>query len=552
MKYGIFFVLTQICFFSLVSYKDSSYADCIHTLTWATYLYKDNQHAEAIRWYEPLLEHDIPPLVLTGYFQCLADQGMYERLIALKQTNNEQYEKNEIIQTLFGQALVGVGKTSEAQEHFSLLREKFPCNRQASLYLIQNHMIAKRWDEALVLLEDEIGKNYEPQESQYIYHFFKAQVCLFQGFLEKAHSEVQESLAKNSQFSKAWMLLGLIEEYRGYNHEALKAYMTFLTLEPNMSDILAAHIDKLQQRSSGSTQDTTHVTLKHAAELYACKAYDKACAVLDVYLKQYPTDARGRLLKAQIFLNEKRFEDLIGLLKQWIETPEQRTVWYSVAHRLLHAGCPVASILQFFEFVTKKDTSHIPLLYQSDIYMRTKDYDKALQLFDRIDDETDDMIVKSDSAFQKALIFYEKGNNTSVESALTAGLAQRVVHAPLLNFAAYYYATRGKDLKKAETYVAQALLVEPTNPHYRDTQAVIWYKHGDYAKAEVLLESLTKELSEDGTIFLNLAKVKYKQAKFDEAAQYLAKARTYVHHNHERATIKKLEAKWQLRENNGS
>ena len=63
----------------------------------------------------------------------------------------------------------------------------------------------------------------------------------------------------------------------------------------------------------------------------------------------------------------------------------------------------------------------------------------------------------------------------------------KTVYAPLMNLLAYYYESKGNNLGEAQRLIDIALKADANNAHYLDTQAQIFYKQKEYAKAEAIL-----------------------------------------------------------------
>ena len=112
----------------------------------------------------------------------------------------------------------------------------------------------------------------------------------------------------------------------------------------------------------------------------------------------------------------------------------------------------------------------------ADLYIRNNDTKKAIDRLKRACDLTKNPTHKADIYFQIALIQYEQENFKKLHNTIANGLSYNPSMPELLNFAAYFYATKGKNTTKAQSYITKALQLQPTNSHFLDTQAVIFYK----------------------------------------------------------------------------
>jgi Tfp pilus assembly protein PilF len=107
------------------------------------------------------------------------------------------------------------------------------------------------------------------------------------------------------------------------------------------------------------------------------------------------------------------------------------------------------------------------------------------------------------------------------------------------NMLAYYWATTGKDIIKAENFIAKALAKDKNNPYFLDTHALILYKQKKYDQAQAILEQL--QTSHTATSLLHLAKVHYKLDNKKEAAMYMQQATSLKNNTHDQKKLHKLQ-----------
>ncbi len=96
----------------------------------------------------------------------------------------------------------------------------------------------------------------------------------------------------------------------------------------------------------------------------------------------------------------------------------------------------------------------------------------------------------------------------------------------------------------AQQLLDRARSNQKNNPHFLDTQAVLYYKKEQYTQAKSLLTTLLKQEPTDATIALHLAKTEYKLGNTAQAQALLARADKHAHAPHEQRTIVKLTKKW--------
>ena len=79
------------------------------------------------------------------------------------------------------------------------------------------------------------------------------------------------------------------------------------------------------------------------------------------------------------------------------------------------------------------------------------------------------------------VIHYDSHNNKELKKVIAHAQQLTIPFAPLLNLIAYHYADNNDNVK-AQELLDRALKIDSTNPHFLDTQALIYYKQKNYQK----------------------------------------------------------------------
>lgn len=119
-------------------------------------------------------------------------------------------------------------------------------------------------------------------------------------------------------------------------------------------------------------------------------------------------------------------------------------------------------------------------LLLGDVYNRERDYDKALEIYQKGLDITDD---KGEFLFQIAIVQERKKDLKNAEKTLLQLLNREPKHDSALNFLGYIYAEKGIKLKKAEELINRALKIQPDNGAYLDSLGWVHYKQKKYQLA---------------------------------------------------------------------
>lgn len=527
------------------------YAQSVHKTIWATFLHKEKKLQEAEQWYRNIIEAPASVYSLKGYILFLADMKNYKKIASYIPRYSTYFTHDATVQATFAQALAQIGKKQESDDLFITLAQQFPTNQEIVFQAVQALVNKKEFDKALSIAQNIINKSTHKQ-TNFIFHFLQSQLYMQLGQIEKARDAAQQCVEVQPHFFKAWLMIAVTEEQLGNLDKAIQGYKLFLKTseERNTSieqHILALALKQTQNKKMQSLYAVSKPSLEKALFLLKQKQYNQALTTINHCIEANPHDPRNKLVKIQILINLNQHDEVISLISSLIKEEPHQQFWFSALHLLVHTKIPVETIKNTFLSLLEQFPQNIWVsLYLADIYLREKAYKDALHHLHQACNVATDAVVKTDLYFQIALIYYETGTFDQMASTLEKGLAEKVTHTPLLNIAAYFYATKGKNIDKAETLISQALKIEPDNHHYLDTRAIILYKQGEYDKAEMLLTGLLNQIENDSTIMLNLAKTKYKLGKIEEAHTLVKRAQTFVHNTHQATTLKKLEQKWNL------
>jgi predicted Zn-dependent protease len=549
--YTIPMVLLTLCVRVLIcGDTDIDYTRTLHHATWAHFLHHEKKYDEAGDWYSSLIQQPASIYSLKGYILFLFDRQQYAKIMSYKETIQTQFASDVDMQRVFAHALAHSGKLAEADTLFITLNKTFPTNPDIALEAIKALTRKGDTESALAVTHAIINKTAH-KASVFLFFFVQAQLYVTLKKTVQAREALQQCLVLRPQFSQGWLLMSLLEAQEGNADKATQGYQSFLRiggahnkeLEQYLLALAAQHA--VGTRMQAAAVYTHSAAYKKALVFHKERQFPRALAVVEAGIKQEPHNPHMKMLKIQILLDMQQAPNALAQLVAWIDQEPEQQLWFSLVHLLTHQHIPVQTAIDTLASVQKRMPDSLWVhLYLADLYMRMGQHAHAATCFERGVQITKDPVLKAELYFSQALLQYEQRAFDAARVAIEHGLAESVVHAPLYNIAAYYYATKGNDLTKAQNYIEQALAQEPDNVHYRDTQAVVWYKLQVYDKAEALLDQLHVQMPTDATVTLNLAKTKYKLGKKEEACTLVTKARSTVHHTHEHHTIARLEKKW--------
>jgi tetratricopeptide (TPR) repeat protein len=170
--------------------------------------------------------------------------------------------------------------------------------------------------------------------------------------------------------------------------------------------------------------------------------------------------------------------------------------------------------LKAYTLAGKGDPFKVPVaLRKANLYMQTEQFAEALTQFDEVERR-----VSRDPSFSNQIppifdfwygITCERvGRIADGEKYLGRFLAAHPDSGEALNYLAYMWAEQGVNLEQAESYITKALVQEPENGAYWDTQGWIQFKRGHMINALSSLEKALRLVGKDPTISAHLRAVR--------------------------------------------
>jgi predicted Zn-dependent protease len=492
-------------------------------------------------YYQQLLASGSSPYMYSGYVRFLFASNQLVDIVSLLPQLEKPFEDDLDMQLIFAQSLAGVGKQDIANDRFIQLQQKHKTHAELTYMAAQAHSINNPKKSIQVIDEFLNSTPFQPRNC--LFYFLKSQHYMALNNKKEAITQAKKSLDICPQFDKGWLLLGMLQEQEGRVKEAITGYSNFLELAGPNKEIekqISSLTLKLKfNKTYSGTKENSFLT--DALTWYENKEYAKALTAVNNSLKQDPSHQEARLLKINI-LSASNHVDAAGVLLQtWMMEEPSNNTWFKALHLLYRAGLSKDRALTIFHAVEKKHPQELLVaLYLADTYTRAGLFNPAIDYHKKAVSLTTDPLLKTKIAYNMGTIHHTTNDITAMKEALEDGVHHGAPFPPLYNLLAYYYATYGRDTKRAQTYINQALKDDGKNPHFLDTQAVIWYKQREYAKAEKILKKLATQEPKDHFIQLHLAKTEHKLGKQKQSMHRLSKALKYANTDNERTTCKKL------------
>lgn len=520
----------------------------LHAYMWANYLQQAGKYEQAQHWYDKVLSSNPSPYAYKGYVTLLSETNKHEQLAQLIPQIDATFSQDPEMQLLCGQALYKIGKSNEADERFIRLSNQFKTD-QTITFQAANIYIRRQEPENALSTIDNLLNNSPKKPNNFVFHFLKSQIYLQLNQPEKALACIKTSIEIQPRFDKGWLMFSLLLEKEGQLDEAIKGYTRYLEISGNNKEI-EEHIVQLTFKQKLAQHNKTAAIINKscfvkALTFFEQKEYTLALQHVDICLAQTPEDVESKLLKIQILSAQKEFEKAGKLLQAWIRKEPTQTMWFATLNLLCKTGLTYTQALALVEPIVKEHpTSSLPILYLADWATRAKLYDKALIYYKKALNLTHDAHLTTKLLFHISLIYYDLQQYEAMESTLEKGVALGKNFPPLLNLLAYHYATHNKKLERAQTLLNQALR-HTKNPHFLDTQALIWFQKKEYTKALTLLRTIALQAPHDTSILQNLGKTYYQLGNYKEAVATIKQAENNAHRPCDKEHCEALRKTWE-------
>ncbi len=503
-----------------------------HAHTMAHYNLLENRPQAALDQWKLILEDPtIPVYAYKGFLQFLFATGQYKTIVSLKPQLETIFEDDVPTQLIFGQALAETGQEKAADEKFITLQQQHKTNQELT-YLASISYSKTSPQKAIDLINEYLKTSNSPRDC--IFHFLLSQLSMSLNNPTQALKHIEQSVNDCPGFGKGWLALGFIQEQQGKINEAIAGYTRYLQLvgsdkqvEQQLQKLLLQAKLNPQSAVPKQTPPQAQTCMVHALTQYEVGNYPNALLSCDTCLKEMPDNQEARLLKVHILTAMSELNQALELLEKYILAEPENQTWYKALHLLHHAGLNIDKVISVFKSSEKSHPTSIwATLYLADIYRRMNSLPEAIAYHNKAFKLTDQAPLKAKILFNLASIYWEQEQFTEMKKVIDQAVGLGTDFPPLQNLLAYYYASKGANLSLAQHHIDVVLKKDPKNPHFLDTQALIWYRQHNYQKAETLLTQLTQKAPGDYFIHYHLAQTYQKMGKSKEAYTTLEKTLT--------------------------
>ncbi|MBI5201207.1 MAG: tetratricopeptide repeat protein [Elusimicrobia bacterium] len=339
------------------------------------------------------------------------------------------------------------------------------------------------------------------------------------GGLEKAIEHLKNAIAINPDSFQARLTLAQVYEAKKDTDAALGEFLAILDRDPE-NVALRNHIGEVYFMRGELEKSEEH--FRHASNSAADNP--TTCLWLAILAEQ-----RGDFNQAAAELAKS------AALKDEAALNLRLSYYLTQANRIKEA-------VRALEEAHKKWPDNDDVAYFLALgYDDLKETDKAADLLKELLKARPDF---RDARFQLGALYEKHNRMDDAEREFRALIEQRPNDASSLNYLGYSLSDRGLKLEEAQTMIARAVQIDPTNGAYRDSLGWCYFKQGRNAEAKAELETAIKYLPSDATVWEHLGDVQ--AALGDGSKAYEAYVRAEGFDRGDRVKKKRADAEAKL------
>ncbi|TRZ52873.1 MAG: tetratricopeptide repeat protein, partial [Dehalococcoidia bacterium] len=231
---------------------------------------------------------------------------------------------------------------------------------------------------------------------------------------------------------------------------------------------------------------------------------EEAIHQYEFILKLNPNDIDAYLGLSYIYLNQKKFEDCIEMLKQAQANKEN---WKVVV---------TSGVLTSEKIEQRKNAKEVQVyLVLGLAYAQDEQQKKAIEAYQKAIEAQPDSGL---AYFYLGAIYEQSGKRQKAYGALEKSVEFDQCNPDALNYLGYMYADDGIELNKAQGLIEQALKIDPDNAAYTDSLGWVYFKKGMLDEALVEVEKAAG-LIEDAEVFEHLGDIYRVKGQLNKAEE---------------------------------
>lgn len=442
-----------------------------------------------------------------------------------------------------------LGLHDKARAAYEKLLKVNPENEEAEILLGATYLDEGKLDKAIQYFE----KLSKTSKKSHIVWYYLGKTYLMRPSgpaLAKAEAAFRTSLKIESNFVQSVIELGSILEKNKKHKEAIALYEAFQNQHgPDVSVaeslvqtyLLAENYDKAYEHLKTIIeldQGNLNAQLKMAFILVDQKKYKEAIPLLETILSQTPESDRVRFYLGAVYEEVKDYRAAIQQFKEIPKTSKyfaDATMHIAYLFKLLdEPNSAIALLEKNIDFLD--DNPKVFSLYASFLDGQ-KMFKESQQLLEKAHDKfpTDVQIM-----YQLGAVYDQLGLHDRTVEKMEQLIVIDKNHVEGLNYLAYLYADKTRNLETAEKLARRALALRPNDGFILDTLGWVLYKQNKTSEAIKALEKAHQLESNEAIIAEHLGDVYFKVALPQKAREMYERA---VQNEQNEQNVKKLRTK---------
>lgn len=442
-----------------------------------------------------------------------------------------------------------LGLHDKARAAYERLLKVNPENEEAEILLGATYLDEGKLDKAIQYFE-KLSKTSKKSHIVW-YYLGKTYLMRPEGpALGKAEVAFRTSLKIESNFVQSVIELGSILEKKKKDKEAIALYESFQNQHgPDVSVaeslvqsyLVAENYDKAYEHLKTIIeldQGNLNAQLKMAFILVDQKKYKEAIPLLETILSQTPESDRVRFYLGAVYEEVKDYRAAIQQFKEIPKTSKyfaDATMHIAYLFKLLdEPNSAIALLEKNIDFLD--DNPKVYSLYASFLDGQ-KNFKESQQLLEKAHDKfpKDVQII-----YQLGAVYDQLGLHDRTVEKMEQLIVIDKNHVEGLNYLAYLYADKTRNLDIAEKLARRALALRPNDGFILDTLGWVLYKQNKTSEAIKTLEKAHLLESNEAIIAEHLGDVYFKVALPQKAREMYERA---VQNEQNEQNVKKLRTK---------
>jgi tetratricopeptide (TPR) repeat protein len=254
--------------------------------------------------------------------------SLVEAKLVLGDILKETSYSEETLGLILGGVHTALNETEEAQLVYKNVLKKHPASEEACVFLAKSYTLEKKYKKAHSLLKSCAKKEGKP-----IFTYYQAKVFLRQKQPKAAERLLKLTLKKDPSYYQAAMALGLLKEEKENIKGAVKVYEDFLKKNPRSFPVISRLVQVL----------------------FANEMFEKVLPYAEQLSSLDQSDLNLRVRLGILYTDAKMYDKAIGVFK---------------------------------EILAAVPSSDKVLYYLGSLYQQTSDFEKALDSFNKISEES--------------------------------------------------------------------------------------------------------------------------------------------------------------------